>query len=615
VRSFHPRITAPLVDFGRRWHWCTAGALLVVMFSLGISSMANDSATVDEVAHIPAAYSYLHYGDYRLNPEHPPLIKDLAGLPLQFLNLRFPDNEAAWTTQVNGQSDSGWSFIYHIGNDAQSILFWARLPILLLAVSFGVVLYRFALRRWGKAVALLTLLFYALSPNIIAHAHYVTTDLGASVFMFLALMGYIRFTERPNGQNLFLLSLCLAGAQLVKFSSIVLYPILLLVTIGVVIAYRQPQSWITRARLYVGGLVAASALSVIWVWIYYIPHVRHMPGYVQERLISGSLNGRTAGIANDLIALSQHVTLKPLVQYLLGLAMVYGRVTGGSVTYFNGEVSNQSFRLYFPELFIIKTQVAFLILGLIALSLLLIRIYRRGWRQEIGATIREHLALCTLGCFAVCYFAISVAGNLNLGIRHILPIFAPLFILVAVATVSLARKLAGTRWRAASVCTLATLLGWYAVATFWIYPAFTAYFNELIGGPANAYKYVSDSGVDWGQDLVRLKQYVDSHPEINHLTLDYFGGGDARYYFCKRAHDGRGQLIATTEGYDCTDSIYESWHPQNGPYPGQYIAVSETFLENDLWYSAQRGDKGYERLRNMQPVAEIGYSIYLFKLY
>ncbi|HSL08725.1 MAG TPA: hypothetical protein VK887_12245, partial [Pseudonocardiaceae bacterium] len=274
-----------------------------------------------------------------------------------------------------------------------------------------------------------------------------------------------------------------------------------------------------------------------------------------------------------------------------------------------------SFRLYFPELFIIKTQVAFLALGLIALGLMLVRLYQRGPLQEIGPTIREHLALCALGFFAVCYFVISVAGNLNLGIRHILPIFVPLFILVAVATVSLARRLAGTRWRTVSAATLATLLAWYTVATFWIYPSFTAYFNELIGGPANAYKYVSDSGVDWGQDLVRLKQYVDSHPEINHLALDYFGGGDARYYFCERAYDSHGRLIATAEGYDCTDSIYEPWHPENGPYTGQYIAVSETFLENDIWYSAQRGDKGYEHLRNTNPIAKIGYSIYLFKLY
>lgn len=621
MRTLQPGNTVPSVgfgqmaDFGRRWHRFAAGVLLIVMFGLGISSMANDSATVDEGAHIAAAYSYLHYGDYRLNPEHPPLIKDLAGLPLRFMNLSFPDNEAAWTAELNGQWNSGLNFLYHIGNDAQAILFWARLPILLLAVGFGIVLYRFVLHRWGKAVALLTLFFYALSPNIIAHAHYVTTDLGASVFMFLALMGYIRFIERPDGPNLFLLSLGLAGAQLAKFSSVVLYPILLLVTIGVVIAWKQPRGWVARVRLYVGGLVAASALSIIWVWMYYIPHVMRMPHDVQERLISGSLNGRTAGVANDLITLSHYLPLKSLVQYLLGLAMVFGRVTNGSITYFNGEVSDQSFRLYFPEIFIIKTQVAFLALGLIALGLMLVRLYRRDLIRVIGATIREHLALFTLGFFAVCYFVMSVAGNLNLGIRHILPIYVPLFILVAVATVKTARRLAGTRWRVASASVLAPLLTWYAVATLWIYPSFTAYFNELIGGPDNAYKYVSDSSVDWGQDLLRLKQYVNAHPEITHLALDYFGGADARYYFCERTYDSGGLLIENTDGYDCTDSVYESWHPENGPYAGQYIAVSETFLENDRWYSIQRGDKGYEDLRNMRPIAKIGYSIYLFKLY
>lgn len=621
MTSFHPRSTAPsagfgtLVGSGRRWHWLAAGVLLVVMFGLGLSSMAGDSATTDEVAHIAAAYSYLHYGDYRLNPEHPPLTKDLAGLPLQFMDLRFPINEEAWTTQVNGQWGSGWSFIYHIGNDAQAILFWARLPILLLAVGFGVALYLFVLHRWGTAAALLTLLFYTLSPNIISHAHYVTADLGALVFISLALMSYIKFIERPNIQNLSLLSLGLAGAQLAKFSSVVLYPLLLLVTIGIVITWKWPRGWVSRTRLYVGGLVAASALSIIWIWIYYIPHVIRMPADIQERLISGSLYGNTAGIATNLITLSHHLALKPLVHYLLGLTMTYGRVSGGSVTYFNGQVNDQSFRLYFPELFIIKTQVAFLVLGLIALGLMLSRFYRHGLLQTIVAAIREHLPLCTLGFFAVCYFVIAVVGNLNLGIRHILPIFVPLFILVAVATVSLARRLAGTRWRAASTGTLAALLAWYAAATFWIHPSFTAYFNELIGGPANAHKYVADSGVDWGQDLIRLKQYVDAHPEIDRLALDYFGGGHPPYYFCERAYDNQGRLIATPEGYDCTESVYEPWRADYRPYAGQYIAVSETFLENDRWYAAQRGDEGYEYLRNLRPVAKIGYSIYLYKLY
>src|SRR5689334_12990603 len=124
MKSLYNRITDPVREFVNGWHAYLAAGLLVLMFGLGLTAMAGNSAIVDEVAHIPSGYSYLHYGDYRLNPEHPPLIKDLAGLPLQFMNLKFPDYEPSWTTDINGQWESGWNFIYHIGNDADQIIFW-----------------------------------------------------------------------------------------------------------------------------------------------------------------------------------------------------------------------------------------------------------------------------------------------------------------------------------------------------------------------------------------------------------------------------------------------------------------------------------------------------------
>jgi hypothetical protein len=148
-----------------------------------------------------------------------------------------------------------------------------------------------------------------------------------------------------------------------------------------------------------------------------------------------------------------------------------------------------------------------------------------------------------------------------------------------------------------------------------VHPAYTAYFNELIGGPAQAGHYFSDSSVDWGQDLRRLQDYVRANPQIQHLALDYFGGGDPRYYFCKRLYDSAGKLVATTNGFDCSDSVYESWHSSNGRYTGQYIAVSETFLENDRYYADADGLPGYRYLREREPIAKIGYSIYLYKLY
>src|SRR5664279_168883 len=201
MTSWNNRTTNSILKFIDVWHAYLAAGMLIVMFGLGITSMAQNSAIVDEVAHISAAYSYLHFGDYRLNPEHPPLIKDLAGIPLQFMHLKFPSNQIAWTTDVNGQWETGWNFIYHIGNNADAILFWARIPVLLLALTFGGVLYWLCRRRWGTSVALLTLFFFALSPNILAHSTLVTTDLGASVFIFLAIVTFARFAVEPTRNN------------------------------------------------------------------------------------------------------------------------------------------------------------------------------------------------------------------------------------------------------------------------------------------------------------------------------------------------------------------------------------------------------------------------------
>lgn len=620
TQSFYQRIITPARIFASEWHLIIAGAMLAAMFGLSLGAMAGDSPIVDEVAHIPSAYSYLHYADYRLNPEHPPLIKDLAGLPLQFMNLKFPVENAAWTTDVNGQWETGWTFIYHMGNDADAIIFWSRLPILLLAIAFGIILYRFCYRRWGKAVALLALFFYAFSPNLIAHSHYVTTDLGASVFMFLALVAFVHYAESSTRVNLFLLALALAFAQLAKFSAVLLFPFLGFATLILVALHAKKSERAAKFKTLTGGLILASLLSVIIVWVAYVPHTIAMPQDVQDRLISGSLyDPAAAPIVNTLTTINDAAALKPLAQYVLGVSMVFQRVAGGNITYFNGQVSNQGFHLYFPELFLVKTQVAFIVLGVICIAsgVIVLRLNReRPVRELLMASWRRHNMEWALGAFAFFYFAISVSGNLNLGIRHILPIYVPLFVVVAVGTVTLTRKLAGMKqWQVPTAIVLAILLPWYAVSTVLAYPSYTAYFNEFTGGGDGAGRYFSDSNVDWGQDLLRLKSYVDAHPEINHIAVDYFGGAIPQYYFCDRTYDSNGQVIPNGSGYDCTNSVYEEWHSTYGNYSGQYIAVSETYLQNDRYFSALAGVPGYANLRAMEPIAKVGNSIYVYKLY
>jgi hypothetical protein len=363
-------------------------------------------------------------------------------------------------------------------------------------------------------------------------------------------------------------------------------------------------------------------------------------------------------VGHLLVNLNNIELFKPLAQYLLGLAMVFDRVASGNITYFNGEVNNQSFHGYFPQLFLLKTQVALVLLMIIAVAFALRHFYARRpfkhsrvshfdavqgdteERTEAYADVRRgstagddavmrgvrkswqfrdhfgaHVLEWTLGAFAVFYFFVSVMGNLNLGIRHILPIYIPIFILVAIVTVRRIRLVHEHVWRRWVTAAVALLLVWYGGSTVASHPHYLAYFNELIGGPGNAYQYFTDSSVDWGQDLRRLKSYVGEHPEIRHVAVDYFGGAVPEYYFCQRTLDGQGQIVAAASGYDCSASVFEPWHTQYGEYKGQYIAVSETYLENDRWYSRLNGLSGYGYLRAREPVAKIGYSIYLYKLY
>ncbi|GAC1600387.1 MAG: phospholipid carrier-dependent glycosyltransferase [Candidatus Saccharimonadales bacterium] len=603
----------------RRYNVLFAGSIIVLMGALSFGSMIGNSAIVDEVAHIPAGYSYLHYGDYRLNPEHPPLIKDLAALPLQFMNLKFPDTLPAWTSDVNGQWETGWNFLYHIGNDADAILFWSRLPILLLALGFGLGLYFIVRKHWGIGAGLLAVFFYGLSPNILGHSALVTTDLAASVFMFLAIAAFMRYVTRPVRANFWLLALALALAELAKFSALLLYPFLGLVSLGLVWLLKNPSTKQARIKTYVGGLIGASIASLAGIWTYYGTQVYHMPVSVQNKLIIGSFAYyKTQFLGDFLVSINHWPIMHPIVQYLTGVGMVYGRVTGGNVTYFNGHVQSGSFKGYFPELFLVKTQLGLLLL---IIGLLIYVIWRArntpavNWLARLAENIRTNVYEWVLGAFVVFYFVIAVAGNLDLGIRHILPIYIPIFVLTAVATVRVLRRLPAGRIQTYGVATAAGLILWYGLSTVLNFPNYISYFNEAIGGPGQSHKYFTDSSLDWGQDLKRFKIYVDQHPEINKIAIDYFGGGVPAYYFCLREYDSAAQLVAAADGYDCTNSRIVEWHAQYGAYTGQYIAVSETYLENDPYYANLYHQPGYDYLRSREPMAKIGNSIFIFKLY
>lgn len=601
----------------RKYHKLIAAIILGSMFALGLFSMLGDSAIVDEIAHIPAGYSYLKYSDYRLNPEHPPLIKDLAAMPLMFMNLKFPTNIAAWNSDINGQWEAGWNFIYHIGNNADAIIFCARLPILILSVILGYIIYHFCEKRYGVQTALLALILYAFSPSIIAHSRFVTTDLGIAAFTFFAFLAFFVFIERPRKQTVLLAAGFFALAQLAKFSAITLIPFFIGLTAIAVWAKKSPQPLGKRALTYFGYLAVMFALAFVMVWLFYIPHVWNMPSGVQDALIQGSLpKGYYEKFGRAMVATNDPLLLRALYQYALGVLMVFNRVSSGNITYFLGQVTNQSFIWYFPVSFVMKTQLPLLLMIVMTAIFSLWQIIRH-WPKRFFAAIKNyadvHFVELSFILYIAFYSYISIKGNLNLGIRHLFPMLPMVFILVAKKAVDIRKALHGHR-RATYSGALIIATGLYMLTPLIIYPRYVPYINSAFGGGGAGYKYLTDSNVDWGQDLKRLAEWIKARPEVDKIAVDYFGGGSPAYYLCERRYYPNGELVANSDGYNCDTSQYLEWHAQEGVPPTQYIAVSETFLMNDKWTAATRGDAGYTWLREKTPVAKIGDSIYIFKV-
>lgn len=621
-----------------KYQYWIVGGILTIMLALSISVALGDAAIMDEVAHIPSGYSYIHFHDYRLNPEHPPLLKDLAGIPLQFLKVTFPTDEAFWTTDANGQWDAGSTFLYLPGNNTEAILFWSRFPIILIALALGFMIFKWAKELFGTKAGLLALTLYAFDPNILGHDHYVTTDLGIAAFCVFAFYFFIRYLKNPGWKTVIFAGIFLGLAALAKFSSVLLFPIMGIALILYALSRKEKLNfsflgsgkikrfWLQKLWLYIATFIVILAIHGLLIGLVYELNIYKMPTEKIHQLISTQLspNGIQKIAAPYLHKMADSTILRPYSQYLIGFFMVFGRVAGGNTTYFFGQVTNQSFRAYFPMVFLIKETLPLLILLLFSIATGLMMILKNNFPsfpKKIWPNIKNyfngHIAEFSMLSFIALYAYVSITGNLNIGFRHLFPILPFIYILISKQVSFFAARIAKHYVKVFWGVVL-LLTAWLIAETAFAYPNYLAYFNQTVGGSKNGYKYVTDSNVDWGQDLKRLKTWIDDYnscaqlqcPEccINHgypysipiepnkpidkIRVDYFGGGDVKHYLGDKAI---------------------MWHSDLGQEPGWY-AISATFLQNSLYYKITEGKPDYEWLRERTPTAEIGGSILIYKV-
>jgi len=604
-----------------------AGLMLTFMLAIAFFSMLGDSAIMDEVAHLPAGYSYITQQDMRLNPEHPPLIKDLAGgmvwLYSKFTGtkINFPYNINAWQKDINGQWDFGFDFMYNEGNNADLMLFLGRIPILLILLLLGIYIFKWARELFGSGAALLSLFLYSFSPTFLAHGRYITTDVAAAAAIFIASYYFIRWLKNPSKKNLIVAGLVFGVAQLAKFSVFLLVLLFVFIAfVWILVKWReskpQPLFWKNTWK-YLGGTIFIMAIGyVIIVWPVYIFHTLNYPVARQQfdtKFILSSFGFKP--LVNFIYFLAGIPIFRALAQYGLGLAMVLQRAAGGNTTYYLGEVSAAGSRSYFPLMYLVKEALTLHILTLITIILAIAAFFKNKIFKPLNFRLflNNHIAEILMLSFIALYWFTSVRSPLNIGVRHILPTFPFVFVLVAgfialwlkiktVPDLTGTLKTIGQFFKklgsaAVKYFMVGVLIAWQVVSVVSIYPSFLAYFNELAGGPANGYKIVTDSNLDWGQDLKRLAQWVDQKG-IDKIYVDYFGGATSPYYL---------------------DGKFQSWWGTRSPLDlnasGGYLAVSATFLQGGRGkpvpgYTDRTGY--YDWLNNFQPITTIGYSIFVY---
>lgn len=525
------------------------GLFIIIAGALMLNAAAGDSAIFDETAHIVAGYTYVRHLDYRFNPEHPPLVKMLAGLPLIFQNLSFSTEKGYW----NGLNEQWWAgneFLYKSGNDADQIIFLARFGPILLAVLLIWFTYYFAKELVGRWWALLPAFLTAFSPIVLAHGHYVTTDVGATLGITAAIYWFLKFLFDPSRKNMAYAGLAFGMAQAIKFSSVLLIPYFLVIALVFKIfkdgvpAYKYIGNAILV--MLIGYFAIVYPIYFLTTWNY--PIEKQIAD--TETLLQGFGFRPLADVA---IQMSRNQLMRPFAEYLLGVLMVLQRSAGGNNAFFLGQLSAQGWWYYFPLIYLMKESLPHLIIigfGAFFASARMAGAFKNGINsayKKFTEYIQVHFAEFAILIFIAMYWFSSVTSPLNIGVRHVLPTI-PLFYILATGSLrkwfsSHPHELVLDYWQRVEnyfhhlfnfwikTAILSILVIWASVEVIIAAPYFLSYFNEPSGGLKNGFYYATDSNFDWGQDLKRLKIWVKENLEPDEkIAVDYFGGGDPAYY-------------------------------------------------------------------------------------
>lgn len=502
--------------------------LLVLQAGMFAVIVHRESLTWDEDDHMFAGYRMWTTGDYGLNPEHPPLVKLLATIPLL--------GEKLWTPTLPGKffkDDAymgGREWLERVDGAGQRLVFRMRLAAGLLAIALSVMVFVAAWAWFGPRAAMIALVLIVFEPNVLGHSALVTTDVGVSLFFLAAVFAFWRYVQKPSIGRLVAAGVVAGCLLATKHSGILLAPMLIALMAWEV--WQTPadengkRDRVRRAAGMLAAFVAIVVVGVVTLWAFYGFRYSARPtGLVMNPSLTEYMSSLSP-FDQGGIGFFQRTHLLP-ESYLIGLVDVK-KMAEFYPTFVLGHVYAHGKWWYFPVVLAIKTTLG--LMALIGIGVWVFFLRREYfWRNlKVEGCVacgdkkpvkeNEHVrnALVYLLLPGAVYLAVAMASGMNIGARHVLPLYtlAAIFAGAAVAKVSVQ----GKAW----VWVTAILVALHAGSGMRSFPVPLAYANELWGGPENLHTLLSDANVDWAQQLISVKKWQDAHPN-EECWFSYFG--------------------------------------------------------------------------------------------
>lgn len=590
-------------------------ALLLMLAANLFGAISRKSITNDEIVHIPAGYYHLVAGDFHLNNEHPPLIKLWAALPLLFIQ---PEEPPAVNDPNEGFMERTWGYHQRFwqANHARfgSITFWARTMMVPLALILGALIFIYARKLFGDTAALFAVALYVLEPTVLAHGRVVHTDLPAALAYLLFFFALHSYVDAPTLRRALLLGLACGIALMTKFSMMVIVPVLMVAAIvrfwKAHLEYGGNRSatplWMNRARseskapsstLRSAGArhkllgqerkhILLHAVLVAGVVLFIINAMYDFQSPPLEASDVRWVAMKSEPLFGSLMKGFSIVSKIVPTYFLFGLYNVVIHNQFGHSTSLLGAHSDLGWWYYFPVAFALKTTLPFLILSIAALVWSLYRLVVR--RERVFAFVLVPLGI---------YLAISLTSHINIGIRHLLPAYPFLFI---ASGALLDRLLRVERARTAVFLVMVLTFGWMAYEAVRTFPDYIPYTNQLAGSQPG-WHYLSDSNVEWGDDMGELATYLKAR-------------GETRVHAALSA----GWSTLTQYGVEYIDLLSL---PAGSTPNTRYVAIGASFLNGSTVPGGVEGRQTTEertnffaRYRERQPEAIFGGSIYLYRV-